>query len=151
MAKKQKRKAKAKTATKHSEIIEQCVIYAQSIAAYEAGFKVDSSSDFDYAGGEKSRRGRRPLRQADRALFRLVALSSVNDGERPRLSREEMRAKAGVLSIIGTREHEEIEGAYIRSFAVELDDYFKEAIEDAWRAKRSKADVETTHQGTAEA
>jgi hypothetical protein len=137
-----KRKSKAATA-KRSEIVEQCVVYAQSIAAYQAGFKIDPTGDFDYAGCGKGQGGRRPFRQADRALFRLVALSSAYPGERPLLSREEMRAKAGVLSIIGTQPLEKIEGAYIRFFAIELDDYFREAIEDAWRAERSKGDVET--------
>jgi hypothetical protein len=155
-AKKKKEKPAVEKTTPRSEIIEQCVIYAQSIAAYQAGFKVDSSGEFDYAGSDKGQHGRRHCRQAERALLRLVELCPAKDGERPLLSREEMRAKAGVLSIIGknTTEFtitEKIEGAYIRCFALELDDYFREAIEDAWRAERSKADVEATQKAHAKA
>jgi hypothetical protein len=67
MMAKKKTKPKAHTAAKHSEIIEQCVIYAQSVAAYEAGFKVDSTGDFDYAGSGKGQadgvRRVRPIRR----------------------------------------------------------------------------------------
>ena len=143
-----KKNSKTKPAAKHSEIIEQCVLYAQSIAAFHAGFKVDGTNDFDYAGSGKGQGGRRPVRHAERALLRLIALSSVNDTDNIP-SREEMLAKAGVLSIIGSqtnefRSPEKMEGAYIRLFACEIDVYFKQAIEDAWAAERSKANVETT-------
>ena len=130
------KKSKEKGAAR-SEIIEQCVIYAQSIAAFQAGFKVDGSSDFDYAGSGKGQRGRRPARQAEHALLRLVALSSANYAEKPIPSREEMLAKAGVLSIIGMetdgfKHPEKMEGVYVRFFAQELEAHFKKAIEDEW-------------------
>jgi hypothetical protein len=147
------KKKKLKPAAQCSEIIEQCVIYAQSVAAFQAGFKVDSTSDFDHAGSGKGQRGRRPVRQAKRALLRLIALSSVNKGDKVR-SREEMLAKAGLLSIIGSqtnefRSPEKFEGAYIRLFANEIEGYFKQAIEDAWVAVRTEANVETSHQANA--
>jgi hypothetical protein len=149
MAKNQKRKAKA-NAAKRSEIIEQCVIYAQSIAAYQAGF--EATDDFDYAGCDKGQGGRRPFRQADRALLRLIALSAVNAGDRlPTL--EELAARTRVLSVI--RKHtgdfthpETIESSYICLFAGELEDYFKKSIEAAW-VESNKANVPTPHQANA--
>jgi hypothetical protein len=56
-----------------SEIIRQCVIYVQSMAAYQAGFKVDLTGNFDHAGSGKGQPGRDHLRTADHALARLVA------------------------------------------------------------------------------
>jgi hypothetical protein len=153
-AKKKKEKPAVEKTTPRSEIIEQCVIYAQSIAAFQAGFKVDGTGDFDYAGSGKGQCGRRPVRQAERALLRLVALSSVNVGEKlPTL--EELSAKAGILSIIGMRTDEfthpeKIEGAYIRLFAGELEGYFKKTIEATW-AERNKANVEATQKAHAKA
>ena len=49
------------------------MIYAQSIAAYNAGFKVDYTGDNDSAGSQAL--GGRHLRKATRALMKLIALS----------------------------------------------------------------------------
>jgi hypothetical protein len=41
MAKKKKAKTAAVEISERSEIIEQCVIYVQHLAAYDAGFSID--------------------------------------------------------------------------------------------------------------
>jgi hypothetical protein len=114
-----------------SEIIRQCVIYAQSIAAYQAGFKVDLTGNFDHAGSGKGQLGRDHLRTADHALARLVALSpSFVEGRAP-LNAAELFAKAGVLSVIWsqeggeTRSCEVTETAYVRFFAREVEDFMR--------------------------
>jgi hypothetical protein len=70
-----------------SEIIEQCVVYAQSIAAYNAGFKVDHTGDMDNAGAQAL--GGPQLRKARRALHKLVALSPAFTNGKPPLSPQE--------------------------------------------------------------
>jgi hypothetical protein len=129
MAKK-KSKAKADVTVPRSEIIEQCVIYAQSIAAFNAGCEVDHTGDLDYGGSGKGQLGHRPLRKAKLALIRLIALSPAGNSGGSPLSREELLAKAGVMSIIGMetnsfKQPEHFEGAYIRFFAREVEDYLR--------------------------
>jgi hypothetical protein len=91
MAKNKKAKPVVEKKTKRSEIIEQCVIYAQSIAAYNAGFYVDSTDDFDYAGCGSNQHGHDHFRNAKRALIKLVALG----GDVPALSRDEYLRRRG--------------------------------------------------------
>jgi hypothetical protein len=52
----------------HSEVIKQCTIYAQSIAAYKGGFYTDPTGNFDYAGAGRGRMGSACLDKAQRAL-----------------------------------------------------------------------------------
>ena len=74
------------------------------------------------------------LRAARRALHRLVALSPAFAlPKKPPLSPQELFSKAGVLAIIGMEtnsfvEPENIERAYIRFFACEVEDYFRSTI-----------------------
>src|SRR5450759_1962850 len=75
--KKHKREQKSES----SEIIRQCVIYVQSMAAYQAGFKVEIGN-FDHAGTGKGQLGRDYLRTADHALARLISPSFV-EGRAP--------------------------------------------------------------------
>src|SRR5258708_25616533 len=89
----------AKTADERSEIIEQCVVYVQSRAAYEAGFKADHTGQGDYAGAG-AKLGKRHLRKAQRGLLRLIALSPTDRPGRPPLSKDELFAKARVLQVI---------------------------------------------------
>jgi hypothetical protein len=128
MAKKKKAKTAAVEISERSEIIEQCVVYAQSIAAYNAGFKVDHTGDSNNAGSQAL--GGPYLRKARRALIKLIALSPACRSERPPLSREELFAKAGVMSIIGMetdsfKQPENVECAFIRFFAREVEDYLR--------------------------
>jgi hypothetical protein len=46
---KKKAKQKPVDTAKRSEIIQQCVIYVQQLAAYDAGFDVDRTGDSDFA------------------------------------------------------------------------------------------------------
>ena len=124
-APKSKKKPKAKTTappdTGRSKIIEQCVIYVQCLAAYDAGFRVDHTGDADYAG-----KGRQ-ISKARRAMAKLVGLSPyLRTGAAP-LTALELHAKAGVLAAMyGLRNQEQpdkIEQAYIRFFAGEVSDF----------------------------
>src|SRR5947209_3248049 len=119
----------AKTADERSEIIEQCVVYVQSRAAYEAGFKADHTGEGDYAGAG-AKLGKRHLRKAQRALLRLITLiiSPTDRPGRPPLSKDELFAKARVLQVISMPKGDDpVEGAYVRFFALEVEDYLRAA------------------------
>jgi hypothetical protein len=48
-----------------TKVIEQCVIYVQSLAAYDAGFGVDRTGDADYAGkGRQISKARRRVNRS---------------------------------------------------------------------------------------
>jgi hypothetical protein len=66
---KKKAKQKPVDTAKRSEIIQQCVIYVQQLAAYDAGFDVDRTGDSDFAskGGQ--------IKKARRAMCKLIGLS----------------------------------------------------------------------------
>jgi hypothetical protein len=128
-AKKRKTPTK-KSGPKKSGIIEQCVIYAQSIAAYNVGFKVDPTRPCDHAGAHAL--GSEYQQRADAAVRKLVGLSPAG-GNKPPLSREELCAKAGVLWIMaspgGTFSPEPHEEAFVRVFAREVEDYLNSGAE----------------------
>jgi hypothetical protein len=108
-----------------SETIDQCVIYAQSIGAFNAGFEVDHTRNSEHAGCEGL--GRKHLRKAKRALHRLIALSPAGIEGRAPLAREELAAKAGVLKNMAPTgeilEFDPIEKVFLRLFAREVEDY----------------------------
>ena len=104
-----------------SAIIEQCVIYVQCLAAYDAGLSVDSTGDSEYAGNG------RQISKAKRAMTKLIGLGPhAREGASP-LSVLELHAKAAVLAkMYGLRNHEDldqIEQAYVRFFAGEVSDF----------------------------
>jgi hypothetical protein len=121
MAKKKKLKAKAEATVPRSKIIEQCVIYVQSLAAYDAGFSVDRTGNSDYAGDGSH------IRKARAAMIKLIGISPHCTAGAPPLTASELHAKAGVLvAMYGLRKDEgpdEIEMAYIRFFAGEVSDF----------------------------
>jgi hypothetical protein len=115
-------KKKQKAAVKaQSKIIEQCVIYVQQLAAFNAGFSVDHTGDCDFA----SKGGR--LKKASRAMCTLISLSPHTSPGAPALTALELRAKASVLSAMnGLQQHHQpdaVEQAYIRIFAREVSDF----------------------------
>jgi hypothetical protein len=117
-----KKQSKTKTAEpRRSEIIEQCVIYVQQLAAYDAGFSVDRTGDADHCGKGGQ------IKQAQRAMCKLVGLSPHKTPGAPPLTALELYAKAGVLAAMyGLRKDEEPnedEAAYIRFFAGEVLDF----------------------------
>lgn len=98
-ASKSKNKPKAKTTAPpdvaRSEIIEQCVRYAQAMAAYHAGFEVDGTGDSEYAGAQAL--GGKQMEKARRAMLRIVAL--LSDEARP-VTPLELNAMGGVLRLM---------------------------------------------------
>jgi len=120
--KREKSKAKAKPSQPDgSKIIEQCVIYVQQLAAYDAGFGVDRTGDADHCGKGGH------IRNAQRAMCKLIGLSPHKTPGAGPLSALELYAKAGVLAAMyGLRKDEEPnedEAAYIRFFAGEVSDF----------------------------
>lgn len=71
------RKRASKTKPEQSAIIEQCVIYLQSKAAFVARFEGDATEDSNFAGSGKKSFGRDYFERADRAVQKLVDLSSA--------------------------------------------------------------------------
>jgi hypothetical protein len=107
--------AKSKTVDSGlSPIIEQCVIYVQCLAAYDAGFSIDVSGNSDYAGKGDH------LESAKRAMVKLLGLSPHARAGAAPLTPAELFSKAAVLAaMIGLRKDHEpdhIETAYIRFF-----------------------------------
>jgi hypothetical protein len=116
-----KKKSKAKATKKRSEIIAQCVTYVQNLAAYDAGFNVDKTGDFEHCA-----RGNQ-IGRARKAMAKLIGLSPHMREGTPPLTALELHAKASVLAAMyGLRKNEEpdeIETAYIRFFAGEVQDF----------------------------
>jgi hypothetical protein len=121
MAKKKKAKTAAVEISERSEIIEQCVIYVQHLAAYDAGFSVDLTGDAEYCGKGGQ------IKKARCAMCKLIGLSPHKTPGTASLTALELYAKAGVLAAMyGLRKDEgpdEIEMAYIRFFAGEVSDF----------------------------
>ena len=121
MAKKKGKQHAAAVAPGLSKIIEQCVIYVQQLAAYDAGFKVDHTGDCDHAS-----KGRQ-IKKARRALFKLICLSPHMRSGAPPLTSLKLHAKVGVVAAMyGLRKGEhpsDDEQTYIRFFAGEVSDF----------------------------
>jgi hypothetical protein len=119
---------KAEQKSVGSEIIRQCVIYVQAMAAYKAGFTADITGNWAHCGSGKKQLGGRQLREAGHALRRLIAISPAFVEGRPTLTASELFAKASVLSVIWdqeggqTRSLEANETVYVRFFAREVED-----------------------------
>jgi hypothetical protein len=130
---------KQRATKKRSEIIKNCVIYLQSIAAFKAGFDADDD-DLEIAGGYTGSPGREAQDRADRALSNLTRMiSSANATDKP-LSFFEMRSTAVTLGALIKYEAEnEISGdalEFIDSFARHLVSYFK-SVTDAARKQKN--------------
>jgi hypothetical protein len=112
----------------HSDIIRHATIYVQSMAAYQAGFKADATGNFAYAGAKGSQPGGRQLHKADKSLRKLVAISPACMAGRAPLTREELYAKAAVLTVVTQQmevfsEPNRFERVFISLFAQETTDY----------------------------
>jgi hypothetical protein len=104
--------------------IEQCVIYLQMTAAYEAGCRADNNNT-EHAGAGAPL-GKAVLAGARNALGKLVALSAAR---KQALSFDEMRAKSTAFEalMLGDGEHSVLDGEqidFLQSFAKELTEYF---------------------------
>ena len=87
--------------------------------------RVDRQGDHAGAGAKLKKRH---LRKAKRALIRLIALSPIDRHGRPPLSKDELFAKARVLQVISMAKGDDpVEGAYVRFFAREVEDYLSAA------------------------
>jgi hypothetical protein len=128
MAKK-KTKATEPTSARRSEIIEQCTVYAQSMAAYKAGFYTDPTGDFDYAGSGDRQLGAKHVEKARRTLLRLIAIS---EEKRP-LSADELFALTRVLTLLQETDArtnpQKEESDYVEMFAKNVARFLKPKLE----------------------
>ena len=113
----------------HSEIIKQCTIYAQSSAAYKAGFRTDRTADWDYAGSGKRQMGHSYTRRAKHALVKLAALSR----EKQPITADELFAEANVMKLLlktdARTNPEPQETDFLERFTKDVVRYFKQASE----------------------
>jgi hypothetical protein len=122
----------------HSDIIRHATIYVQSMSAYQAGFKADATGNSTYAGAHRGQPGGRQLQKAAKALRKLIALSPAGIDGRAPLTREELYAKAAVLTVVMQQveefsEPDRFELAFISLFAQETTD----CLANLDKAKRS--------------
>jgi hypothetical protein len=127
-----KKPTSKKTAPKHSEIITECVRYAQSIAAYGAGFEADTSDDSEIAaaGGPL---GKVALANAEMALVKLI---NATESGAVVLSASEMKAMAAACDILMRVDARgsaltETQRDFVEGFALSAITYFKHAEESA--------------------
>jgi hypothetical protein len=128
--KKKSIKKKRGQITEHSEIVMQCTIYAQSIAAYEAGFYADRSLEGHYAGG-RSGPGARHYNNSQRALLKLNVLAMKETA----LTDVELFSKTRVFILLmksaSRKGHELVdeENVFLRLFGLEVERYVSLNIE----------------------
>lgn len=95
--------------------------YVQNLAAHEAGFRVDVTGNSEYAGS-----GRR-IKNANRAMLKLIALSRHFKAGAAPLTAHELHAKAivlaGMYGLCNDERLDPIEMAYVRMFAGEVSDF----------------------------
>jgi hypothetical protein len=113
----------------HSEVIKQCTVYAQAIAAYKGGFYTDPTGNFDYAGAARGRMGSACLDKAQRALEKLTTLSRK---KRPKSSGE-LFAEAKVVELLmkaATDSYPEPEETdFVQCFVKDVTRYLKQVVE----------------------
>lgn len=119
----------ADSSATHSEIIKQCTIYAQSSAAFKAGFRTDKTNHFDYAGAGRGQMGHSYSRRAKLALQKLAALSR----EKRPITTAELFAEASVMRLLqrteaGTNPEPE-ESDFFERFTKDVVRYLKHASE----------------------
>jgi hypothetical protein len=101
----------------NTALIRECVIYAQSIAAHDAGFNVDPDGNMIHAA---------PLGDyhIDRAHQALVKISRI-----PVTTAEGLQAKARIVRAL--EKHEE---AFLLSFAADVKAFLEPTIDEHWHA-----------------
>lgn len=127
-----KAKAKAKkTPLRDASLIRECVAYAQSLAAFNAGFKADPDGSMKYA----SKSGDYYSRRAEEALNKMSQMKAQTP--------EGLQAKARIVSdIIGSVQYEGFDGssaAFLRIFGVEVKNFLQPIVEEGWRERMKAA------------
>jgi hypothetical protein len=128
------RASKKRGATKSvsdASLIRECVAYAQSIAAFNAGFKADPDGSMKYA----SKAGDYYSRRAEDALNKMSQMKARTP--------EGLQAKARIISdIIGSVQYEGFDGssaAFLRIFGVEVKNFLQSIVEEGWRERKKAA------------
>jgi hypothetical protein len=106
-------------------LIRECVVFAQSIAAYEAGFKADPDGNNAHAAAL----GNHHLARARQALVKL--------SHTPATTAEGLQAKARIVSVVIDEAHQSIERheeAFLLSFAADVKAFLGPTINEHWRA-----------------
>jgi hypothetical protein len=111
-------------------LIRECVKYAQALAAYNAGFKVDPDGNFKHA----DMLGRAHSALAERALGKITAMAAVTASG--------LQAKARILPLVvddgslagGGNDHGPT-AEFFRSFATELRAFLAPLVEAEWQSR----------------
>ena len=124
---------KKKAAPQNSAIIMECIKYVQSVAAYVAGFEADHG-DFEIAGAGGPL-GDAALGNAERALCKLIALSTTRGGKKV-FSVHEIKAMAAACETLMSVDAKGsvlygVRKDFIESFARATVAYFEHAAEIA--------------------
>jgi hypothetical protein len=124
-----------KASSSRSEIIKQCIVYMQSVTAYGAGCEAEGDNcELAGAGGPL---GAGLLKNANRALEKLIELSEARAAAKQMLSVAELKAKAVVCKEMMDFESgnviDGVQAEYIGLFADEVRTYFKKALNAAER------------------
>jgi len=123
---------------KTSPLIRAAVGYVHAVTAYEAGFMVDSTQDWQVAGAGGAL-GAKQIRKAKRSLRELASMCR-SDGYQ---SSVEMKAKAQVVGFImgkltdGERDLDLNQSDFIRAFAAEIEYLYDAAYRLEWTKNRT--------------
>lgn len=132
-------KAKAKAAPSDARLIQKCVVYAQEIAAFHAGFRADPDCDGKYAVGPL---GVRHENCAQQALKDIAAMSASTAAG--------LQAKARILPIVvddcDGSFMDDTAAAFYRSFAADVKLFLEPELHSAWLAENaSKREAGAPH------
>ena len=121
-----KKKSVGKRPLDHaSQVVRLCTIYAQSMAAYQAGFYTDTTGNADFAGdhGGEHSLGKKLYDQAETAMSDLNAIRKPDA-----LDHCSLIAKCRVLSLLVKTFDEghsidDVELEYVRGFALDVEQF----------------------------
>jgi hypothetical protein len=113
-----------------SNLIKQCMIYAQATAAYKGGFYTDPTGNFEHAGAEHGKMGGAYLDKAERALEKLAASSRK---KRP-ITTAELLAEAKVMKLLMKTEArtnpEPEEADFVHRFTNDVAHYLEQELKN---------------------
>jgi hypothetical protein len=133
---KDKRKPATKAKRSHdnaasdARLISECVIYAQEIAAFHAGFMADSDGNKDHAAGL----GDRHQQRAQQALTKIATMKATTPTA--------LDAKARILPVViqdCEGSFQDADEAFFRSFAADVRAFLGPLVHADWVAAKDAA------------
>jgi hypothetical protein len=120
-----KSKASRQKAISDARLIKECVIYAQEIAAFHAGFTADPDGSSKHAAGL----GDRHERRAQQALAKIAAMKASTP--------EGLQAKARILPVVIHDDEGSMESdseVFYRTFAADVRAFLDPLVHANWLA-----------------